>query len=78
MVLFSEKKCFRIEFATFWEPNPVIRDGFDGIKHLTNTHPKVIDGNKSLQFLVYFVSDKADADVGFYSPFREMKHRTHL
>ena len=77
-VLLRQEECLSEVSPVFRHPYPDCRDSFGCLKHLIDTHPNLVNGNESLQFLIYLIGDEANADMCLYPTFCKMKHRTHF
>ena len=77
-MLLCQEECFCEGGSIFRHPYSDCRDRFGCLKHLIDTLLNLVDGNESLQFLIYLIADEAYADMRLYPSFRKMKHRTHL
>ena len=77
-VLLRQEECLSEVSPVLRHPYPYGCNGFSSIKHLIHTHSNLVNGNESLQFLIYLIGDEAYADMRLYPSFRKMKHRTHL
>ena len=62
-VLLRQEECLSEVSPVFRHPYPDCRDSFGCLKHLIDTHPNLVNGNESLQFLIYLIGDEANADM---------------
>jgi len=70
----SQKHGFSIYMSVFWHVYPNRCDGLGGIKHFSDAHTDILLSYNALQLLIYFISYEADTDMGFDSPFCEVKN----
>ena len=62
-VLLRQEECLSEVSSVLWHSYSDCRDRFGCLKHLIDTHPNLVNGNESLQFLIYLISDEAYADI---------------
>ena len=77
-VLLRQEECLSEVSPVLRHPYSDCRYSFGCLKHLIDTHPNLVNGNESLQFLIYLIGDEANADMCLYPTFCKMKHRTHF
>ena len=57
-----QEECLSGVSPVLRHPYSDCRDSFGYLKHLIDTHPYLVNGNESLQFLIYLIGDEAYAD----------------
>ena len=74
----ARKSVLCDESIVFWHLYLDCGDYLDGIKHLINTPPNLVESNNPLKLLVNFVGEEADENMCFYPAFCKMGHCSHF